>query len=135
MLRAPRPVIVRWAVHSPGVWYQTPRGRAVVAKPAEAHWRILPALNSMIADSLKQNDSSVQWSSLQINIDTASTWHADAQNLGWSAILALGSFTGGRFALRSGDRLWNTTLLIAFFALTAVFNTELFRMRVVVYPS
>ena len=33
--------------------------------------------------------------------ETGMAWHADDENLGWSAILALGSFSGGRFALRS----------------------------------
>ena len=77
------------------------RGKPFVNQPAGDHWRLLPALNSVISDSFKSVQSPFNWTAIQINIDFASTWHTDDASIGWSAIFALGEFTGGQFETKA----------------------------------
>ena len=57
-----------------------------------------------------------KWTSLQVNINTASTEHCDSNNLGMSAIITGGPFSGGNFYLSINgkrvkwmprDKSWN----------------------------
>ena len=50
------------------------------------------ALAAAIGDSF-------QWGSLQVNVNSVSEEHRDANNTGLSTIVLLGEFTGGRFAM------------------------------------
>ena len=79
------------------------RGKPVVRKPQGEFWRLLPALNTVLADALKGSGVSpqfpkdgrarMQWTSLQINDNTSSMWHVDSESIGWSAIFALGEYS------------------------------------------
>ena len=53
--------------------------------------------NSALARAL--GDVPFVWGSLQVNIDSVSDEHCDSNNTGLSAIVLLGEFTGGRFAM------------------------------------
>ena len=55
------------------------------------------AFNQALARAI--GDIPFHWGSLQVNVDSISEEHRDANNTGLSAIVLLGEFTGGRFTM------------------------------------
>ena len=53
--------------------------------------------NAALAKAL--GDTKFEWGSLQININSVSKEHRDANNTGLSAIVLFGEFSGGKFAM------------------------------------
>ena len=54
-------------------------------------------MNTVLAATLKEAGQCLNWTSLQLNVGTASTCHADSKNVGLSARFAFGQFDGGEF--------------------------------------
>ena len=62
---------------------------------------VCAVLNTCITESLNSAGLVLNWTSLQLNFDTLSRWHADDGVPGKVAILALGSFRCGQLQVES----------------------------------
>ena len=81
------------------------------------------SINETLVHTLYKLKTKFTWSSLQINLDTVADWHQDSDNIGNSAILVGGDFSGGEFVLQDfapsdmrghvaffNGRLWHRSL-------------------------
>ena len=64
--------------------------------------KITMLLNEVLWETMACQD--FEWTSLQVNVNTASGWHKDSNNVGPSCILLLGDFDGGEF-VHSDDQV------------------------------
>ena len=57
-------------------------------------------LNQIVHDVCQDNSLWFKWTSLQVNLNTiVAEWHQDDQNIGTSAMVVGGEFSGGEFEL------------------------------------
>jgi len=66
----------------------------------EAAGELCTALNHMLETTLQKKAVSFSWTSVQVNRGTIASEHRDSNNLGLSAFVLLGNFSGGEFVLR-----------------------------------
>ena len=57
------------------------------------------AVNGVLTAAISAAHGWFTWTSLQVNYNTVADWHVDQGNIGHSAMLVAGNFTGGEFVL------------------------------------
>ena len=60
---------------------------------------VCPMINRVIMATLNRHALRFTWTSLQVNLDTVAEWHQDSGNLGTSAMMVGGEFSGGEFEI------------------------------------
>ena len=63
---------------------------------------LCPLINGFLRSHLQEKNLEFTWSSLQVNYNTESGWHADGTTVGLSAIWAVGDFSGGELEVEGG---------------------------------
>ena len=93
-----------------GVTYEKSAPR--VSSMSQTQIKIAALINETLWETMAGQD--FEWTSLQVNVNTISSWHQDSNNVGASCILLLGDFDGGEFLHSGGYSSSDTGVWVPF---------------------